>query len=55
VAEGRESPEDAARALEMLRWLERVAYHLWRLSVHLRGQRNLAGGHDENANNPVAA
>lgn len=41
TAAGTLSPATAARQLETLRWLGRIAYHSWRLADHLRGERRL--------------
>ena len=39
IAEGTLAPVRAAQTLETLRRLEELAYHLWRLAEHLRGER----------------
>jgi phosphate:Na+ symporter len=50
VARGDDSPDVAARQIDIMRWLERVSHHMWRAAYHLAepdaeaGQAN--GGED---------
>lgn len=37
TARGGLTPDETLELIEALRWLDRAAYHLWRLSVHLEG------------------
>jgi phosphate:Na+ symporter len=36
TAEGRSGPGDALVALDSMRWLDRIGYHLWRITHHLQ-------------------
>lgn len=37
TAEGATDPDTALRQLDAARWLDRLAYHIWRATVHLAG------------------
>lgn len=36
TAEGRSGPGDALIALDAMRWLDRIGYHIWRITHHLQ-------------------
>jgi phosphate:Na+ symporter len=40
AADGRHSPSEAARRLDAQRWLQRSAYHFWRIAAHLHTARD---------------
>jgi phosphate:Na+ symporter len=47
ATEGRHSPGDVLQALDAMRWLERVAHHLWRIAVHVQGEPEPLEPHQE--------
>ena len=47
TASGRHGPDDAMAALDALRWLERVAYHVWRACNYLKHEEEAVAGRAE--------
>jgi|GEM_PF-6239324 len=47
TATGRHAPDQAMATLDALRWLERVAYHVWRISNHLAAETPAVEGSQE--------
>lgn len=47
TATGRHAPDQAMATLDALRWLERVAYHVWRICNHLAAETPAVEGSQE--------
>ncbi len=47
ATQGHRSPGDVLQALDAMRWLERIAHHLWRIAVHAEGEPEALEPHEE--------
>ena len=39
IAQSRITPDEGLNKIDAYIWLDRLAYHLWRITVHLSGQK----------------